>query len=84
MNHSGIPMRRSVVLKTCCGVAGLIMGAVLPVVILWVLAQIVSWAHDDPFAGGVLSFLAIPAIPIGAVVGAIIGFANASRFESHE
>ena len=45
------------------------VGFVAPLVVLVPLGVVLSWLHDDPAAGGVLSFLMIGLGPLCALAG---------------
>jgi hypothetical protein len=59
---------------------GGIAGFVLPLVLLFALAAVLSWWHGDPAAGGVLSFLMIPLGPIGALTGIVLTVWRVNRW----
>lgn len=59
---------------------GGVAGYVVPFLMLWGLALVVSWWHGDRFAGGVLAFLMIPLTPIGVLAGMALAIARVNRW----
>ena len=62
------------------GSMGGVAGFVVPLVSLLALAAVISWWHEDPAAGGVLSFLMIPLGPIGVLTGIVMAVVRVNRW----